>query len=350
MNDKQKIKLFEDVFAPKENEKILFLVDLPHNNYRDSVEWKQRRKMAEEWKNLFEEMGKEKHFSVSLDSYPATGLNNAPLPAHIIEKIKDFHLVIAMTEFSATASLASLCNKKDTITRCASMPGVEKRMEKTSFQADYIRVKKYAMKLKKLLDDATSARIAFSTKDTLNIDLRNRVAGADTGECQKKGQTINFPSGEGFIAPYEGFVDEIDLFGESKTEGVLPLYIDDEIIRCTVKYNRIDNVITQSSKANKFNDFLSENKTRRNIAELGIGCNPNAVVIGNILEDEKVPGLHIAYGMSSHIGGKIKSDLHQDICFPKGALVEAESLDLIIKKGEIIRVIFNSRLRFELLE
>jgi len=48
--------------------------------------------------------------------------------------------------------------------------------------------------------------------------------------------------------------------------------------------------------------FFAENDTRRNIAELGIGCNPKAVITGNILEDEKV-GLHIAYGMSSHLGG-----------------------------------------------
>ena len=55
--------------------------------------------------------------------------------------------------------------------------------------------------------------------------------------------------------------------------------------------------------------FFNENKSRRNIAELGIGCNPWAVVTGNSLEDEKV-GLHIAYELSSHLGGKIKSDMH----------------------------------------
>ncbi len=74
------------------------------------------------------------------------------------------------------------------------------------------------------------------------------------------------------------------------------------------------------------------------------------MVTGNILEDEKVPGLHIAYGMSAHIGGKIYSDMHQDICYPKGAPVEATTLSLIAKNGEQIELISKAMLQFHLFE
>ena len=285
-----------------------------------------------------------------MQSYPATGFNNAPLPGDILEIVAQSHLVIAMTEFSATASLAPICQKKDTITRCTSMPGVERRMEDTSFQADYQRVKKYALVLKKMLDGSTGATVRFSTGDSLFIDLRNRTAGADTGECTQSGQTINFPSGEGFKAPYEATDDEIDRFGVSKTKGILPMYDDQEILQAQVHHNQITRVNGDSEKAGKLNQFFSDNPTRRNIAELGIGCNPKAKVIGNILEDEKVPGLHIAYGTSSHIGGNITSDIHQDICFPKHAPVEATSLILLTHEGDEIELIVNGHLRFELLE
>ncbi|MFO8078262.1 MAG: hypothetical protein R6U21_06450 [Thermoplasmatota archaeon] len=349
MNQTQKMKLFEDVFAPKPDEHVLFLIDLPHDDLPDSTIWRNRRQMAAEWKSMFETMGQKKDFSVFMQSYPATGANNAPLPTTILDLVKQSNLVIAMTEFSATASLAPICQKKGSITRCASMPGVERRMEKTSFQADYSKVKRYSIALKKILDRSIGARISFSTDDSLFIDLRNRTAGADTGECIKTGQTINFPSGEGFKAPYEATDDEIKQFGKSKTEGVLPIYDDQDILKAEVKENQITAVMGVSQKDKDLNQFFLDNPTRRNIAELGIGCNPKAKVIGNILEDEKVPGLHIAYGTSSHIGGNITSDIHQDICFPKHAAVEATSLILITKGEDEIELIVDGQLQFELL-
>ena len=86
-----------------------------------------------------------------------------------------------------------------------------------------------------------------------------------------------------------------------------------------------------------------------NIAELGIGCNPNAVITGNVLEDEKV-GLHIAYGMSTFIGGKVKSDMHQDICYSKGCPVEGTTVVLTHKDGSKTELIQDATLRYELLE
>ena len=37
MRPEERIKLFKDVFAPKPSEKILFLVDIPHDDIRDSL-------------------------------------------------------------------------------------------------------------------------------------------------------------------------------------------------------------------------------------------------------------------------------------------------------------------------
>ena len=95
--------------------------------------------------------------------------------------------------------------------------------------------------------------------------------------------------------------------------------------------------------------FFEENDTRRNIAELGIGCNPEAVVTGNILEDEKVGGLHIAYGMNTQFGGKVDSDTHIDICFPKGLPAAVQVLTLINKDGLKTELIKDSQLRYDLL-
>ena len=254
-----------------------------------------------------------------------------------------------MTEFSASSSLIPICMEKNSITRCASMPTVERRMEKTAFKADYKKVQKYATSIEEILNKSATAKIKFSTNDTLVIDLRNRKAHAGGGSCKNKGDFINFPSGEACQAPYEATTDEKKEFGESKTKGILPVDYNGELVKYEIENNKIIKITGEGVKAEKMRTFFNEKKSRRNIAELGIGCNPNAVFTGNVLEDEKVAGLHIAYGMSIHLGGKIKSDTHIDICYPKKAPIEAIKLTLIDKNNQKINLIKNAELQYKLL-
>ncbi len=350
MKVEEKIKMFNDVFAPKTDDKVLFLIDKPHDEIKDNKKWLERREMAKDWYNIFKKIGKDNDFSVDFKEFKATGIHNTPLPKEIIDNIKKSTLVIAMTEFSASASLANTCRLKGSKTRAVSMPMVEKRMEKTAFRANYEDVQKYAENLKKMLTRAISADVLFSTGDKLFIDLRNRTANADGGSCKKPGFLINFPSGEGYIAPYEGVGDEIKKYGESKTNGILPDNQHGDLIKYKVEKNIITEVLGKGKNVDKRKRFFKEDETHRNIAELGIGCNPKAVTTGNILEDEKVGGLHIAYGSSNHIGGKVTSDTHIDICFPKGLPGAVKSLILNNKDGTKIQIIKDSNLLYNLLK
>lgn len=350
MIEKEKIKMFKDVFNPKKDENIIILFDAPHSNIKDNNKWKDRRKLAKEWYKTFVHIGEKTGFKTEIHTYPSTGVHNGQIPKETIEVLKKYDLVIAMTEYSASSSLLPICREKNSKTRCASMPTVERRMEKTAFKADYQKVQKYATAIEKILNKSITAEITFSTNDTITMDLRNRNAHADGGNCQKKGDFINFPSGEACQALYEATKDEKEVFGESKTIGILPVDYDGEIVRFDIDNNKIIKIIGEGVKAEEMRIFFNEKKSRRNIAELGIGCNPNAVVTGNILEDEKVAGLHIAYGMSTHLGGKIISDTHIDICYPKKAPIEAIKLTLIDEKNHKIDLIKNSELQYQLLD
>jgi len=347
MNYKEKVKMFKDVFSPKSGEKVLFLTDIPHDNIKDNESWKGRREMAQEWYDTFRKMGAETGFSVDMLTYKATGMHNSSIPDDIIDAASKSNLVIAMTEYSASAPLMTVIKTKNNVTRCASMPLVEKRMEETAFKADYSEIKRYASAIKKMLDKAVGADIIFSTGDKLYIDLRHRIAFLEAGDCTKVGQFINFPSGEAWKAPYEAAKDEVGKFGESKTEGIWPVMYDGELVKYIIKNNRIDEIIGKGKKAEEMHLFFNKNDTRRNLAELGIGCNPKAVVTGNLLEDEKV-GLHIAYGLSDHLGGKVKSDMHMDIIYAKGCPIEGTTLNLIDKDGKKIELIRNAMLRYDL--
>ncbi|MDI7249798.1 MAG: hypothetical protein QME93_07000 [Bacillota bacterium] len=65
-----------------------------------------------------------------------------------------------------------------------------------------------------------------------------------------------------------------------------------------------------------------EERARRNLAELGIGTNPNARRTDVTLEAEKIRGtVHLAIGDSSHIGGRTVADLHTDFVIPRATLL-----------------------------
>jgi len=341
-------KTIIDVFDPRKNEKIGIIYDEPSFDKDDNILWQDRRKLAMEWVDIFDSMAEDVGFELELYSFNATGAHNAILSNDVLDNLRRFNVIIALTEWSITGSLVSLIKQNPNSVRCASLPGAERRMHESVYLTDYTLIKQYALSLKQLLDKAISAKVLFSTSDELYIDLRNRTGGADDGDCRTPGSMINFPSGEGFIAPYEGVGEEIQSFGKSRTQGVIPLLFKDEIIFGKVEENKFTKFSGSDTAVSFINSFFSLISSRRNIAELGIGCNPNAQVTGNIFEDEKA-GVHVAYGMSNHLGGKIDSDVHIDMVFAKGCAVEAEQLTLVFSDDTVLDLLEKSRLRYDIL-
>jgi leucyl aminopeptidase (aminopeptidase T) len=342
-------KLIVDVFAPQSGEKVLVMTDLPHGELSDHDRWRERRKMAEEWRSAFERLGARQGFRVlPLLTYPATGANNADLPAggemagqkvRFEEVFSDTNIVVALTEYSASAPLIKYSQKLPGL-RAASMPKVTRSMENTALSADYSEVARKAHILADKLDRTDGVRVQFSTAHKVYFDLRNRTADADDGllHVDKTGmRLINLPSGEACIAPYEGEVE-----GQpSRTEGTIPVMDGEELVLFEVRENRIERVIGDGPEAARRREYFAVDGARRNLAELGLGCNDKAVISGIVLEDEKVLGMHWAYGRSDHIGGitgvQQFSDpshvVHQDIVYAKGGPVDVASLVLEYEDG-----------------
>jgi hypothetical protein len=349
-------KLIVDVFAPQPGEKVLVMTDLPQNELSDHDRWRERRQMAEEWRAAFQRLGEKQGFSVlPLFTYPATGAGNADLPeggemggrkVSFQQVLRDLYIVVSMTEYSASAPLIKYTEVFPNL-RCASMPGVTRSMEQTALSADYSEVAVKARILAERLDRTNGVRVEFSTGHRVYFDVRYRTADADDGQLQadKKGiRLINLPSGEACIAPYEGEVE-----GQpSRSEGTIPVMDGDELVLFEVRENRIEEVLGHGPEADGRRQYFSVDPARRNLAELGLGCNDKAVISGAVLEDEKVMGMHWAYGRSDHLGGVTGvaqfSDpshvVHQDIVYAKGCPVEVSSLVLEYQDGtseEIIK-------------
>ena len=89
---------------------------------------------------------------------------------------------------------------------------------------------------------------------------------------------------------------------------------------------------------------LGKRKENRNIAELGIGTNPNAVRPDNILESEKILGtVHIAFGDNSSFGGRVKTPFHQDFVYFH------PTLELTLRSGKKQTILAEGRMAKEFL-
>ena len=344
-------KLLRDVFAPSAGERVVVAVDLPHGKFSDDDDWRERRKMAEEWRIAFENLGLR---AQPLVTYPCTGAGNSDLPEfgdlagkqiRLAELFAETNICISMTRFSATAPLMAFAKKYPNF-RAASMPNVLRRMENSALAADYHDVARKAANLAERLNRSESANVIFSTGHKFKFDLRFREAKADDGICQAsrpQHRVINLPSGEAFIVPYEG-----ERPGEpSRTAGEIPVGWKGQFATLRVAANRIAEIEGDSDYAKKLREHFAVDEARRNIAELGLGCNDRAIVTGNVLEDEKA-GLHWAYGRSEHLGGVTGPEsfstpanvVHNDIVYAKSCPVEVKSVVLNYKSGsseEIMR-------------
>lgn len=337
-----------DVFRPKKDEKIGIIFDVPTYGISDNPLWVERRKLAEDWFEFFNRLSDRFGFSVEIRSFDATGSHNKILSDVVLCELARFNLIFALTEFSVTSSLASLIAHHPDSLRCASMPGAERRMHDSVYLTDYTNISKYAHGIRDLLEKAVSAQIEFSTSDELVVDLRNRKAGADDGECTRSGSLINFPSGEGFISPYEGHSCEAYRFGSSKTQGTLPFMYHDELVLGSVFQNRFTHFSGSSQIISMLESFFNTHLCRRNIAELGIGCNPKALVTGNLFEDEKA-GVHVAYGASNHLGGKVSCDIHFDFVYAKGCPIVSETVTLHFDQDSSLEIVSDGVLCYDVL-
>ncbi len=314
--------LLQSVFRlGKEEKGLTILTDLPTDEIQDSATWQDRRRIATEWFLALSPNIKALPFtSVSFCAYPNVGSNNNDLPEAVVlidrstktspntdsqslplaEVLGESSVVLAITEFSATAPLKVLARKWQF--RGATLPGFTREMI-PALGLDYERVHARVTVLKERLDRAQSAVATFRTggKDySVTFDLRYRTAHASGGLMPDPGVVANLPSGEAYIVPYEG-----ERSGEpSNTAGVLPVQFGQEVVLFAVLKNRVVNVMGVGQEAEKQRHKVLEEPAYGNIAELGIGVLGEFGIkpVGSTLIDEKL-GLHVAFGRSDHFGG-----------------------------------------------
>ena len=359
------------VFEPRaEDTALAVLVDLPDDALPDNDDWARRRSIAAGWVRELAAARDDHGLDIDLVAYRNVRANNADLPATAwlckpdglpetaddldpaaarpFGEILDGHrLLLAPTELSATAPLKILSPRHGC--RGATMPGFSPAMI-PALRLDYTEVNRRVHLLKDLLDRATSADLRFVVDDgdpyDLHLDLRHRTAHASGGLLPQAGTAGNLPSGEAYIVPYEGEVPG----DPTRTEGVLPVQLTDEVVLFEIDDNVARRVISDGPVSRREAALLKAEPARGNIAELGLGVLAafGLEPIGEVLLDEKL-GLHVAFGRSEHFGGQVgpaqfstpEAVIHQDHVYvakiqPR---VSAAVVDLNFEDGESLELI-----------
>jgi leucyl aminopeptidase (aminopeptidase T) len=182
----------------------------------------------------------------------------------------------------------------------------------------------------------------------MSFDLRYRTGHADDGLCHpgKTFPLINLPSGEAFIVPYEGERPGV----ETTTTGFIPMQRKGETFVLLVEGNQIMEINGDGPEATAFRAYMDVDPARRNIAELGLGCNDQAVVMGAVIEDEKA-GMHWAFGRSEHLGGVVGPEsfrapahvVHQDIVYAPASEIGVRKLTMKMADDRVVDVIRDNR-------
>jgi hypothetical protein len=341
-------KFFEDIFKPQSGEIVTIMHDVPHGGVADNKAWKERRRMAKDWRDGLADMADRWGITVNPTvTYAATGSNNGPLPTTctvdgeerpLEEVVNGSTIVLAMPEFSATAPLYPYARESDRL-RIGSMPGVAKFMEESGLSADYNKISVQCKVLEEVFNRAVGAEVEFSTGHKCYFDLPpENHAHIDDGilHPERAGSNdaiSNLPAGEVFCVPNEN--------EDSETAGELPAYVGDEIAVYVVENNRIVDIRGAGPGIEAMRDRFAADPGWQNIAEFAIGLNDKAKVTGIVLEDEKA-GFHWAYGRSDHFGGKCGIDqfnspanvVHFDIVYAKDSPIVCKKLDFISPEGE----------------
>jgi len=236
-------------------------------------------------------------------------------------------------------------------------PGINVDFFKDTVPVDYKRMKQECKRVGGFLDKAESIHITNPHGTDIRFGVQGRKAFVDDGDFSKPGLGGNLPAGESFISPALGTAE-----GRIVFDGSISVYDGVIILDNPVIARVAGGFVTKIEGGREAEEFeaslrIGEEKAyqfekegiipkgkgkiygrnARNIGELGIGLNPAARIVGNMLVDEKVyKTCHIAVG--SNYDDDAEALIHLDglVTEPTIEIVDTEgNIHTILERGDL---------------
>jgi aminopeptidase len=242
------------------------------------------------------------------------------LPAAITEDLETsqvsiFAVQAQTNELKSRMQMTDVVNRKKI--RHAHMVNINKRIMLEGMRADFLKVDRLSLKVQETVHNAKQIRAKTPAGTDLIADLNPNYRWVKTSGIISPEKWGNLPGGEVFTTPGE-------VNGTFVIDGVVGDYLCAKFgdlkanpLTIRVKGNRL----LEAHSANKElkDDFWAYTHTDENsnrVGEFAIGTNIELKdVIGEILQDEKYPGIHIAFGnpYGAHTGAEWYSSTHIDV-------------------------------------
>ncbi len=201
--------------------------------------------------------------------------------------------------------------------RHAHMVNITRQIMLEGMRADYQTVDRISRRVLEIVQPAKTIRATTPAGTDLRTTLNPAYRWIKTSGLISPEKWGNLPGGEVFTTPGE-------VNGTLVVDGVVGDWLCDRYgnladspLTLTVEKNRL--VEASSPNAKLRDDFWRYTHTDENsdrVGEFAIGTNVELThVIGHILQDEKFPGVHIAFGnpYGAHTGADWYSSTHIDV-------------------------------------
>lgn len=242
------------------------------------------------------------------------------LPREIVEDLETSQVSIFAVQ-AQTNELRSRMQMTDVVNRHrirhAHMVNINRQIMLEGMRADFLKVDRISVKVVELLRRAKQVRAKTPAGTDLVADLNPNYRWVKTSGIISPDKWGNLPGGEVFTTPGE-------VNGTFVIDGVVGDYLCAKYgglweHPLTIRVNKNRVVEVHSSNPELERDFWSYTHTDENsdrVGEFAIGTNIELKdVIGQILQDEKYPGVHIAFGnpYGAHTGAEWYSGTHIDV-------------------------------------
>lgn len=236
-------------------------------------------------------------------------------PSPVAALMRQQQVVIAATKYSLTHTRAARQALKDGA-RIATMPGMTFELyTEGGMTADFQDVKRRISNIANFLRRRRiiNVKSESGTDVTFEVNWRDWKLD-DNGICNRPRMLTNLPAGKVFILPKEGTMN-----GTIVIDGSWDSTLIDEPVEFIVEDGTVVDVKGGTLAATirqSYGEVAKKLKAKDResvwtVAEFGFGMNPNARLVGNVLEDEKRMGsCYFSIGDNTGLGGTSNAGIH----------------------------------------